>query len=71
MKTKALYTFNWVSGGMNQVWAHTKREALAIVAKEFGPSTEHFKTEVQMSTLKRVTSKKAQESWFSSLPLMD
>lgn len=62
----ALYTFNWIGGGQNQVYAFTKREALEIAAKQF---SERFKVDV--STLKRVTSKKGQESWFSNLPLMD
>ena len=69
-KQKALYTFNWVGGGMNQVHAHTKKEALEIIAREF-PGNAVWKGEVNLSTLKRVTSKKGQDRWYASLPLMD
>lgn len=69
-KQKALYTFNWIGGGMNQVYAHTKKEALEIVAREF-PGNAVWKAEVDLSTLKRVTSKRGQDGWYASLPLTD
>ena len=32
---KKLWAFNWTSGGFNQVYAHSKEEAIEEVKKEF------------------------------------
>lgn len=38
MKKKKLYAFDWVGGGWNQVYAHSKVEALKEIKKEFPES---------------------------------
>ena len=33
--TKELYSFNWTSGGWNQVFANSKEEAISEIARQF------------------------------------
>ena len=61
---KALYTFNWSGGGFNQVYATTKKEALAEVKKQFpDDGQEHGCTYKNVVNLKRVTAKQA-DAWY-------
>ena len=32
---KGLYSFNWTSGGWNQVFANSKEEAISEIARQF------------------------------------
>lgn len=66
-KQKALYTFNWKGEGSNQVYAHTKREAMEEIEREF----PGWGQKVDLASMRRVTSKKGQASWYANLPLMD
>jgi hypothetical protein len=59
----ALYTFQFHSGGFNQVWATSKRQAIERARKEF-PGLE-FQPDIR--TFKRLVTKKAQEAYWKDL----
>ena len=66
-KSKPLYTFNWKSGGYNQVYARTKREALEEVKRQFGRTP----LEVNLKTLRRLSSPAAIKNYWDNFPLFD
>lgn len=70
-KPKALYTFNWIGGGYNQVWAHTKPEAVKEIARQFPQRAGFAILNPDLSTLQRRVSKKSQDAWWGSFQLMD
>ncbi len=55
----ALYTFNWIGGGFNQVYARTKPEALREIAARF----EGCRLSPDLTTLKRLTGKRIAAYW--------
>jgi len=61
---KALYIFDWVGGGYNQVLASRKAEALGI-AKAIGARSS---LEVNLSTFRRLSARQEQEYWRSFNP---
>ena len=67
MSERALYTFNWNEGGFNSVWASTKKEAIEQIAKEFGTCN----LTPNLNTLQRRATRKSQNAYWDSLPLMD
>jgi len=64
-KDKALYTFTWTSGGFNQVYAATKREAIKEIARRFPGSS----LKPNLNSLKRLTKKQADAYWKNIPPL--
>lgn len=62
---EALYTFNFVGGGFNQVWAHNKRQAFERARKAFGNFSPNI------GTFKRLSTATAQAAYWKSLPLID
>ncbi len=66
---KALYTFRWNEGGFNQVWANNKAEAIKEINQTFCRMLSDLTP--NLKSLKRVASKKAQESYFANIPFMD
>lgn len=57
-KRTALYTFEWIGGGYNQVRATSKKEALTEVDKKFGQ-----KWRVALSTLRRLSEAQEAAYW--------
>lgn len=66
---KVLYSFNWHEGGFNSVWAGSKREAVAK-ATELGAGVACV-LHPAPSTFVRRASRKAQEAYWTAMPLMD
>jgi hypothetical protein len=65
----ALYTFRWNEGGFNQVWARSKKDALERITREF-PRIRCDLTP-NLKSFKRLTSKKAIDAYYASIPYMD
>lgn len=60
-----LYTFNWSSGGYNSAYAGSKREALKQVSQKFPGMS------VDLTSVKRLSTREAQAAYYKSLPLFD
>jgi len=63
----ALYTFTFLGGGFNQVFATCKRQAIERARAQFGGT--RFAPNPQ--SFKRLATKAAQERYWKSLPLLD
>jgi len=48
VKGEYLYLFNWTSGGFNDVWAKSKREAYAKVVREHKEHEKKYPTHVKL-----------------------
>lgn len=71
MKNKALYSFNWIGGGFNYVYAHTKTQAIKQIAKEFpNDDARCIPLLPDVATLKRHTDE-AIDKYFRDMPRFD
>lgn len=61
MKTTALYTFRWIGGGYNQVYAPSKKEALALIKQKFPSYVPDLKS------FRRLTGRHQIEEYYRSI----
>jgi len=62
--TKSLWKFNWIGGGYNQVYANTKKAALAEIESRFGTCN----LKLNPSTLTKV---KDERAFWANYPRFD
>jgi hypothetical protein len=63
-----LYSFNWVGGGYNQVFAKGKKDAKRIAEAWFNSNVDHDPLTVQLSS---VMYQRNPTNYYNSLPLFD
>lgn len=62
---EALYTFTFVGGGFNQVWAHNKKQAFERARKICSTLVPNI------GSFTRLATKSAQVAYWNNLPLLD
>ena len=66
---RKLYTFTWIGGGYNQVYAASKKEAIKEIAKEFpNDNPDRVTLLPDLATLKVC---KNPDAYYRNMPLMD
>ena len=67
MKGKILYSFAWIGGGYNQVYANNKSEIPQAIKEQIG----NVKLKIDMGSVKAHTTREQMDAYWKSIPYLD